>query len=294
MASQNTLVLFDMSNFIHRSFHSLPVDKFRREDGLATNAVYGTVKVMLNILTEFEKKYSYIVPIACFDTAKSKLARMNVDPNYKSQRPCAPNDLKHQFSWIRDLVTSMNISQVEMDSYEADDIIASYAHQCKDKYNRIIIVSTDKDFNQCVTDDNIYIYNIAKKAIISKNDIFEKYNVQPNHFRLYQALIGDKVDNVPGVKGIGPKVAPALVSQANGNIDTLLQLASQNALARNKSKLISDNEDVLKSSYELVSLTQTLEVNHKFPNFYLKSLKNNNAFRNFLNVMNFSSFKKYC
>lgn len=293
MASHNALVLFDMSNFIHRSFHSLPVDKFRRNDGLATNAVYGTTKLVLSLLTDFAKQYTHVTPVACFDTAKSKLSRVSIDANYKSTRPSAPNDLKHQFAWVRDLVNSMHISQVELESHEADDIIASLAIQNKDKYDKVIIVSTDKDFNQCMIYSNIIIYNIAKKEYFTSNDVLAKFGVKPEHFVLYQGLVGDKIDNVSGIKGIGAKIAPIIVNQAHGNIETLRNLAENNSVQRNKSKLILDNFDVLTNSCQLVTLDTNLQVGSSFHEFKLKSLKQHDEFKSFLESMNFNSFKKY-
>ena len=295
MASHNALVLFDMSNFIHRSYHSLPIEKFRREDGLATNALYGTTKIILSILTDFAKKYHHVHPVACFDTAKSKLARMNIDPNYKAQRPSAPNELKHQFSWVRDLITAMNMPQLELESHEADDIISSLAFQNKDKYAHVIIVSTDKDFNQCLIQDNIYMYNVSKKEFITRQQITDKYGIIPEYFTLYQALIGDKIDNVPGVKGIGPKVAPLIVNQAFGDITTLIAQAHESSVTKNKSKVIIQNMEELKNSYALVTLPRDLALPKSFDKFELKSLKQNKPFDSFLASMNFSSFrKKYC
>ena len=295
MSSHNALVLFDMSNFIHRSYHSLPVEKFRRDDGLATNALYGTTKIILSILTDFAKMYHHVHPVACFDTAKSKLARMTIDPNYKAQRPSAPNDLKHQFSWVRDLVSTMNIPQLELESHEADDIIASLAYQNKDKYTNVIIVSTDKDFNQCIIQDNIYMYNVSKKEFINRQQITDKYGIIPEYFTLYQALIGDKIDNVPGVKGIGPKIAPLIVNQANGNITTLINQANESTITKNKSKVILQEIENLKNSYALVTLPIDLPLPKSFNKFELKSLKQNNVFDTFLTKMSFTSFKKkYC
>ena len=290
MVSHSALVLFDMSNFIHRSFHSLPVDNFRRDDGLATNAVFGTAKIILGILAEFERKYNHIYPIACFDTAKSKLSRMNIDPNYKAQRPSAPNELKHQFEWVRELVQSMNIPQMETETHEADDVIASLCHQNKNKYSEVIIVSTDKDFNQCIIQENILIYNTAKKIFQTSKDIYEKYNVTPSNFQLYQALVGDKIDNVPGVKGIGPKVAPAIVHQANGSLETLLTLAHDGTIVKNKSKLILDNIQNLQNSFDLVKLDTDLKTDCvTFQKFTIKSLKKKLEFANFIDIMNFNA-----
>jgi DNA polymerase-1 len=295
MASSNVLVLFDMSNFIHRSYYSLSPDKFRREDGLATNSLYGTLNIVMNIINLMKKEYQHVYPVACFDTAKSKLARMNIDENYKSQRPSAPNELKHQFAWVRTLIDTMSISSVSMDTCEADDVIASIVYQNKQKYDKIVIVSTDKDFNQCLTQENICIYNIAKKIYVDGNDVVDKYKVLPSNFVLYQALIGDKIDNIPGVKGIGPKIAPSIVNQANGSLTQLHTLASDNVLPKNKSKLIVNNYDVLTKSYELACLKTDLNIENKFAKFDIKNLKSNNNFKEFMKSMNFNSFvRKYC
>jgi DNA polymerase-1 len=294
-SSNNVLVLFDMSNFIHRSYHSLSPEKFKREDGKATNALYGTVNLIMNVINIMKKSYKNVYPVACFDTAKSKLARVNIDENYKSQRPSAPHDLKHQFAWVHELINVFDISSITCESYEADDIIASISHQNKNKYDNIVIVSTDKDFNQCLTSENISIYNISKKDYVYASNVHEKYGVIPQHFILYQALVGDKIDNIPGVKGIGPKIAPELITQANGDINILYENAKNEILPKNKSKLIIDNYEVLCTSLQLATLRTDLEIDQNFKKFDQKSLKTNIHAKDFLQSMNFSSFiRKYC
>ena len=295
MASNNALVLIDMSNFIHRSFHSLSPEKFRNENNEATNALYGTLNLVLNVISTIQKEYQYVTPVACFDTAKSKLSRMSIDENYKSQRPSAPRELKHQFEWVRTLIDTMQIANVAMDSCEADDVIASICHKYNTNYSSVIIVATDKDFCQCLTKDNVKIYNIVKKEFVTANDVYEKYKVIPKYFTLYQALVGDKVDNISGVKGIGPKIAPVLVNQAQGEYSKLLELAREDRLPKNKSKLICDNEEVLNKSLQLVTLSTNLNIENNFRFFEVKSLKTNVSFKNFIRKMNFmSTLQKYC
>ena len=296
MALHNkALVLFDMSNFIHRSFHSLPVDKFKRADGMSTNALFGTTKLILSILNDFSKKYKHIFPVACFDTAKSKLNRMQIDAEYKGTRQSAPNELKHQFAWVREITEAMNITNIEMESQEADDIIASVAKENINKYDEIIIVSTDKDFNQCLKYSNVKIYNLAKKDFVTGDDVIDKFGVPPAYFTLYQALVGDKIDNIKGVKGIGAKVAPLLVQQANGKIENIIELANTGELKKNKSHLIIEYKNDLETSHQLVTLNENLNLNLIINEITMIQLKINKIFAKYLDQMGFSSIKKkYC
>ena len=284
----NVLVLFDISGYIHRAFHSLPPDGFRRSDGLATNSVYGTLNMLLSFLNKLNKDGHIIYPVVCFDTAKSKLNRVSIDPLYKSDRPCAHNELKHQFSWIRELIKSMNIPQYEIETQEADDIIASFALQQYMNFDKVIIVSNDKDLNQLLVQDNIIIYNPGTKKYVTSDDVYDKYKVIPQHFPLYQSLVGDKVDNIQGVKGIGPKIASEVIQKCNGKIENLWTIDHK------KSQLLNDNKDSVLTSYSLVKLNTNISINIEFKKFQIKDLKSNISFSKFLEKMEFELMKKRC
>ena len=291
MVASSCIVLFDISNYIHRAYHSLPVEKFKRKkDDLATNAVFGTTKMMINLLNNLKWDYENIYPIACFDTAKSKLSRTSMDSSYKSQRPSAPNDLKHQFNWVRKLIEVMNIPQVEHINYEADDVIASLVKKYENE--NILIVSNDKDMNQLLTKPNIKVLHPTLNKYITSKEVFEKFNVIPQHFTLYQAMVGDKVDNIKGVKGIGAKTAPDIINSCNGNIDILFSHEHKHP----KKKLIEEHKEELFLALKLVSLNDGLSIEIKeLQLFNVKNLKNNSNFIKFMEEMEFRSIiKQYC
>ena len=290
MPPLSCIVVFDISTYIHRAFHSLPIEKFKRsKDNLATNAVYGTTKMLINTLQNIKWEYNSIYPIVCFDTAKSKLFRTSIDSSYKSQRPSAPSELKHQFQWIRSLIISMKLPHIEIPSFEADDLIASIVYKYKDQQNTdIIIVSNDKDMNQLLIQDNIKIFNPTIKSTINSNDIFEKYKVIPSHFTLYQALVGDKIDNIKGIKGIGAKTAPSIISSCNGDISNL-------PISHPKYNIIHSNLECLQNSLQLVTLNSSIPINlPQLTPFNIKQI-NNSEFKNFMNELEFFSIvKQFC
>lgn len=284
------IIVFDISTYIHRAFHSLPIEKFKRShDNLATNAVYGTAKMLINTLQTIKWDYINIYPIICFDTSKSKLFRTAIDSDYKSNRPSAPSQLKHQFQWIRTLIHSMKLTNIEMPSCEADDLIASIVYKYKDNNDTdIIIVSNDKDMNQLVIQDNIKIFNPANKKYIKSDDIFDRYKVIPAHFTLYQALVGDRIDNIKGIKGIGPKTAPSIIECCNGSITNLPK-------SHPKYDIIFSNLDSLNTSLQLVTLNSSINI--PLPNltpFNIKQI-NNHDFKQFMTELEFFSLiKQFC
>lgn len=251
------LLLLDVSSLIYRAYHSLSPEKFKRpSDGLSNNAVYGVASITFKILNDIKKEYGSVYPIACFDSPTCNTERQKEQTEYKANRPKCPEGLSHQFKWIRELFLSMKIQCVEIKGYEADDIIASLTTTNKGKYKKVVIASPDKDMCQLVLDDNVIIYNPRSKQYLDYNSIQEKYGISPNHFCLYQAMIGDAIDNIIGILGIGPKSAVEIINNCEGDIDNI----SPNKKLLKKINLIANNRDLIESNLKMVTLNKKLNI----------------------------------
>jgi DNA polymerase-1 len=201
--------LVDISGIIYRAFYALDKDKFHRSDGFPTNAILGTI----NILKHLNKTLPDHTFIACCDSKRSELVRTQNDSSYKTNRSDVDPVLIQQFEPIFHAIDCMKITKLKIEGYEADDIIASFCEKFKDTPDKITIASSDKDMYQLLVHDNVQIYNPTKKTFIYAADCETKFHVKPNQFTFYQALVGDKVDNIQGVKGVGPKTAVKIVNE---------------------------------------------------------------------------------
>lgn len=239
-------VLLDISGIIYRSFFGLNVEKFKRSvDGLPTNAIYGTIK---NI-KQLNKKFPDHIFIACCDSKRNDLIRLKENETYKENRVQTDENLVKQFDYIFQVIESMNIQQCKQIGYEADDIIASICKKYSDA-NEIIIVSSDKDMNQLLVYKNVQIYNPSINSFFTNDDCFEKFGIYPDNFTFYQAFVGDRSDNISGIKGVGPKTAIKLINKYK-NID--------NFVKANDHKYKNEIEDFMNSLY-LVTLNTDIEV----------------------------------
>ena len=279
-----TLVLFDVSNFIFRAYHSNPKD-LTNANGEPTNAIYGVAFMFLAILKDFSKTRD-VFPVCCFDGPHSRKTRTDVDETYKQNRLAIDDALKVQFKGVKTLVDAMNLPKIEIASKEADDVIASLVHQQKENFEEIIICSPDKDLCQCVINDNIKIYDPKKKVIITKTEIEEKYKVSMNHFKQYQALIGDKADNVKGVKGIGPKYATTIINECNGNIEEYVKTQTKYA------RIIQNEKENYTNSLKMVTLETDLKVDLEFIQYFPDAVKDNTTLKEYFQKQGFQSLLK--
>ena len=270
-----TLVLIDVSSLIYRAHHTLSPDRFKRpSDGLANNVVYGVASMTINILKNLQRDHEAIFPIACMDSNTCSQSRIDIDAEYKKQRPSCPVTMQHQFQWVRDLYNSMQIPCIEVPKYEADDIIATLA--TRTTLDKVVIISPDKDFNQLVN-EKVTIYDSKKKVYIDSEAVFEKHGVKPEHFVLYQSILGDKVDNIPGITGIGPKRAALIVDAiVKNNVSPAFE------------KVLSENSKQIANNKKLVKLKNDLNIQSKPKEFHFHQLSNS-SYITFLDTMEISS-----
>ncbi|MGB0507747.1 MAG: DNA polymerase, partial [Pikeienuella sp.] len=216
--SDDHLYLVDGSGFIFRAYHALPA-LTRKSDGMPVGAVSGFCNMIYKMLEDLKgpDEPSHVAVI--FD-ASGKSFRNDFYPEYKAHRPEAPEDLRPQFGLIRDATRAFGLPCIEIEGYEADDIIATYARQAAAQGAEVTVVSSDKDLMQLVT-DRIGMHDMMKNKVIRHEQVVEKFGVGPELVVDVQALQGDAVDNVPGAPGIGAKSAGPIIAEI-GSLDTLL------------------------------------------------------------------------
>ncbi len=200
------LYLLDASSYIYRAFHALP--KFTTKEGFPTGAIYGFTKMLLSLLNKKNVKYMAI----CFDS-KTPTFRHYQFADYKKNRPPMPDDLHRQLPRISQILDAFHLKCLQADGYEADDILATLASKFRDDFDKILIVTSDKDMLQIVT-DKINVLNSSKEDnLFGPLEVREKFGVLPEKIPDLLALIGDSVDNIAGVPGIGEKTAKELLNE---------------------------------------------------------------------------------
>ncbi len=242
------LYLIDGSGFIFRAFHALP--PLRRPDGTPVGAVYGFCSILMRFLEQAQADHDQDYLAVIFDAAR-KTFRQDIYPDYKAHRPDVPEDLIPQFPLIRQACDAFNIPSIELEGFEADDLIASYTDVAIQQGFDVVVVSSDKDLMQLVR-PGVTMLDPIKNKPISDLEVFEKFGVTPEKVIDVQALAGDSVDNVPGVPGIGIKTAAELIN-AFGNLDSLLENAHTIKQPKRRQLLI-DHAENARLSKQLVTL----------------------------------------
>lgn len=246
--SQHPLYLIDGSSYIFRAYYGVRAD-LSTSDGFPTNAVYGFVNMLLKFLREYEPRYLGMV----FDS-KGEVFRNEIYPEYKANRDEAPESLQLQFPKIFELVRAFSIPMLAMEGYEADDIIGTIA--TAQGTSKVVLVTGDKDFCQLVS-ENVTLVDTMRERVTGVQEVRQKYGIEPGQMIDFFALVGDKVDNIPGVAGVGEKTASALISEYGdldgvyGNLEKLRPSVAQ--------RLIKHKDDAYLSR-ELVTIKTDVEV----------------------------------
>src|SRR3954469_16668244 len=243
------LYLVDGSSYIFRAYHRLP--PLTNRHGLNVGAVYGYT-TMLWKLAESLHKEEGPTHLAVISDAGPHTFRNDMYDQYKAQRPPPPPDLVPQFPLIRDATRAFSLPCIEEDGLEADDIIACYSKAALDAGWRVTIVSSDKDLMQLVEDGKLDLYDTMNERRIGRDYVIEKFGVPPEQLGEVLALMGDSVDNIPGVPGVGPKTA-ALLIQQYGDVETVLAHAEEIAKPKLRQNLI-EHAEAARMSRELVRL----------------------------------------
>ena len=230
------LFLIDGSGLIFRAFYALP--PLTNPEGTPINAVLGYCNMIINIVDTFKPDQLIVV----FDT-KRKTFRNDIYKSYKSNRVELPEELIPQFTIIREATKALDLPQIEMDGYEADDIIATYASKAEKQGIAVTIISSDKDLMQLVN-KKTKMYDSMRNNYIGTNEVKEKFGVDPSKVVDVQALAGDSVDNIPGVSGIGIKTAAELINTF-GNLNNLFSQVDKIKQPKRKQALIDEQDNAL-------------------------------------------------
>jgi DNA polymerase-1 len=241
MKKGDHLFLIDGSGYIFRAYHALP-PLTRKSDGLPVGAVSGFCNMLWKLMLDARNTDVGVTPthLAVIFDYSSKTFRNELYPEYKANRSAPPEDLIPQFGLIRQATKAFDLPCIEMEGFEADDLIATYCRMAREAGGDATIISSDKDLMQLVG-PSVSMYDPMKDKQIGIPEVIEKWGVPPEKMIDLQALTGDSVDNVPGVPGIGPKTAALLLEQF-GDLETLLARASEIKQEKRREAIVANAE----------------------------------------------------
>lgn len=253
--NENELYLVDGSGFIFRAYFAMAYgrkESMTNPDGVPVGAVYGFTNMLLKLLNDYHAPYMAVI----FDAARKNF-RNDIYEEYKANRDDPPEDLVPQFALVREATEAFDIPALQLEGYEADDLIATYTRLAKEQGKRVVIVSSDKDLMQLI-DDDVRMLDPMKNKFMTEPDVLEKFGVPPNRVVDVQALAGDSIDNVPGVPGIGIKTAAQLIEEF-GSLEELLNRAGEIKQNKRRESLIEYREQA-EISKKLVALDHHVPV----------------------------------
>ncbi|MCL9782884.1 DNA polymerase I [Vibrio sp. S4M6] len=252
----NPLILIDGSSYLYRAFHAYPGTMSNGE--IPTNAVYGVVNMLRSMMRQYPSDRIAVV----FD-AKGKTFRDDMYPDYKANRPPMPDDLRCQIEPLYNVIKALGLPLISIEGVEADDVIGTLSDQAAKAGIPVLISTGDKDMAQLVN-EHVTLINTMTNVILDREGVIDKFGIPPELIIDYLALMGDKVDNIPGVPGVGDKTATALL-QGIGGLDTLYQQLDDIAAlsfrgSKTMAKKLVDNKDNAYLSYELATIKLDVEL----------------------------------
>ncbi|MCG8689147.1 MAG: DNA polymerase I [Desulfobacterales bacterium] len=272
MADLKTVFLIDGSAFLYRAFHA--IRSLATSSGHPTNATFGFTRILLKLLKEKQPEYAGV-----FFDVKGPTFRHKMYEDYKANRPPMPEELVVQVPDIKEVVKALNIPIIQKNGYEADDLVGTYARIAQEQGYKVVMVTGDKDFIQLVTDDCI-LWDPMKDTVKDRAGVKDEMGIEPEQFIDVLGLAGDTSDNIPGVKGVGPKTAIKLVAEfgsIQGVYDELDKLKSKKKLHEN----LSTSEEIVQLSRDLAAIDQNVDVNDDLSEFKLLPFDTHRAFELF-------------
>ncbi|WP_373487232.1 DNA polymerase I [Blastomonas sp.] len=266
MPDHNHLYLVDGSSYIFRAYHRLP--PLTNPQGTPVGAVYGYTTMLWRLADDLHKADGPTHMAVILDKS-SQSFRNELYDQYKAHRPAPPEDLVPQFPLIRDATRAFSMPCIEEDNVEADDIIASYALDALAKGWKVTIVSSDKDLMQLIQ-PGIDMLDTMKNVRMGPEAVMEKFGVTPEQLGDVLALMGDSVDNVPGIRGVGPKTAAKLIVE-HGDLESVLAAAPAMKPSKLRDSLI-EQADMARLSKVLVTLKDDCPLPNALDDFLLKDI----------------------
>lgn len=238
-----TVVVIDSHSLIYQVFHAMA--EMTSPDGRPVNALYGFTRDLLDILKRYQPDFLF----CAFDLSEITF-RNELYDQYKAHRDPMPEALRAQIPEIHRMVTALTIPILELDGYEADDILATVAKTVDGQSGNCLLVTSDKDCRQLIT-DRVQMLNLRKNQVYGAEELQNDWGIRPDQVVDFQSMVGDSVDNVPGIPTIGPKTATQLLEQF-GTLDAVL--ASTDQIKGKKAERIAESADLARLSRQLVRL----------------------------------------
>lgn len=280
---KKTVMLIDGSSLIFRAFFALP--NLSNNDGVMTNGVYGFLTMYRNAFDKYKPDYVLVA----FDRS-SKTFRNDEYKDYKANRDKTPNELSYQFGILKDVLDSMGVKYTDLDGFEADDIVGTYARMAKEAGDEAVLITGDRDYLQLV-DDNVLVY-LTKKGVsdtveYTVDKIKEEYGITPKQLIDVKGLMGDKSDNIPGVDGIGEKRALEFIRKY-GSIENLYDNLDEISGKKTKESL-ENNEAVAYMSKKIGTIVTHAPVEFEYDDLALGEV-DKEGLREKFSKLNFNKF----
>ncbi|WP_404342311.1 DNA polymerase I [Pseudoalteromonas mariniglutinosa] len=256
---ENPLILVDGSSYLFRAYHSPP--HLTNSKGEATGAIYGVVNMLKSLIKQYDPSHMVVV----FD-AKGKTFRNDMYSEYKAHRPAMPDDLRTQIAPLHNIIKAMGFPLISIEGVEADDVIGTFARIASEQQRHVLISTGDKDMAQLVN-EHVTLINTMTDSISDPETVVEKFGVGPELIIDYLALMGDKVDNIPGVEGCGPKTAVKWL-QKYGSLQGVIEHA--NEIKGKIGEKLAAAVAHLPLSYELATIKCDVEVESDLETFKLQ------------------------
>jgi DNA polymerase I len=264
MKNEKTIYMVDGSAYIYRAYHA--VRGLSNSKGLPTNAVFGFTRMLLKLIEDHSPEY-----IGMFFDSKGPTFRHKMYKEYKANRPPMPEDLSVQVPYIKKVTEGFNLPAIEMEGFEADDLIGTLARMAEESGFSVVMVTGDKDFMQLVTDKSI-IWDPMKDKTIDVKSIMEVNGVEPSMMIDVMGLSGDTADNIPGVPGIGPKTALSLI-KTFGSMKNLYEEVDKITKKKQHENLVKYREQAFLSR-ELVTINTSVPLEFSLQEFEFKEPDN--------------------
>jgi len=272
MAQSKKIFLIDGSAFLYRAFHA--IRSLNTSKGHPTNATFGFTRMLLKLIKDNNPEYAVV-----FFDVKGLTFRHEMYDQYKANRPPMPEELSIQIPDIKKIISAFNIPVVEKVGFEADDLVGTYSKIAQKKGFEVVMVTGDKDFIQLITDKCV-LWDPMKDTIKDRREIKNDMGIEPEQFIDILGLAGDSSDNIPGVKGVGPKTAIKLIREF-GSIKNIYEDLDSLKPKKKLYENLSTSKDIVSLSCDLATIDTSVAVKKDIEEFKLEEFNRDKAFKLF-------------